>query len=148
MYPHLSFSLWHHSDRPLASCFRKVFTWRRRIEVRSHCGDCVKSFHQEDCKYPFYQWKWTCVEHVVKTINRHAVNIATKKELISITRIWSLVNMSKYSAGSDMYFIWGMLDLFPQNLFSISLANALTIKRRVRRRIRETQRSHSCLYHS
>jgi hypothetical protein len=38
------------------------------------------------------------------------------------------VNMSKYSTGSDMYFIRGMLDLcpnFPQKLFSISLANAL-----------------------
>jgi hypothetical protein len=44
------------------------------------------------------------------------------------SRIWSLVNMSKYSASSDMYFIRGMLDLcpnFPQKLFSISLANAL-----------------------
>jgi hypothetical protein len=43
----------------------------------------------------------------------------------SVTRIWSLVNMSKYSTGSDMYFIRGMLDLcpnFPQKLFSISLA--------------------------
>jgi hypothetical protein len=49
-------------------------------------------------------------------------------KFIPITRIWSLVNMSKYSTGSDMYFIRGMLDLcsnFPQNLFSISLANAL-----------------------
>jgi hypothetical protein len=36
--------------------------------------------------------------------------------------------MLKYSAGSDMYFISGLLDLcpdVPQKLFSISLANAL-----------------------
>jgi hypothetical protein len=47
--------------------------------------------------------------------------ISSLTKCMPMTRIWLLVNMSKYSAGSDMYLIWGMLDLclhFPQKLFS------------------------------